>query len=56
MVVPKCCKFYRRVAQGDQYLLCNGKKANFSEHCSYFWARVNCKKCLAKRKEYAGRR
>lgn len=39
-------KFNRRLKEGDQYILCNGKKCNMNEkHVSYFWKNVDCKKC-----------
>lgn len=43
-------KYYRDLKKGDQYILCSKKKANFSEHVSYTWARVSCAKCLKLKK------
>jgi len=30
-----------------QYRICDGKSCTLSEHVSYFWNKVKCKKCLA---------
>lgn len=43
----KIHKFRRSLKTGAQYIVCTGKKANFSESVSYLWKKVECAKCLA---------
>lgn len=42
-------KFFRKLTTQAQYLKCTERRADFSEHVSYFWAKVTCKKCLRTR-------
>lgn len=43
-------KYFRKLSLKAQYILCSGKRADFSESVSYFWKKVDCAKCLALKK------
>ena len=44
-------KFYRKLKTAAQYKLCTGKRVdNVEKGLSYFWKKVDCKKCLKLRK------
>lgn len=46
----KIHKYFRKLKTSNQYILCTGKKCDYSEKVSYFWKKVDCKKCLAMKK------
>jgi hypothetical protein len=44
-------KFVRDLKNDRQFFACKPHRNRvFSEHCSYFWKNVTCKKCLKEKK------
>lgn len=50
MASKKIHKMVRQLSKKAELVLCTKKRADFSEHTSYFWKNVDCPKCKALKK------